>query len=592
MKRSQRIGALVIAVSIGTVAAACGSDNSGSSSTTAAPATTGAATTAGGAATTTGAATTGGSTAPAGNLLKYDESAKCGTDAYKGNLAKLEAVDASTVKFTLCNPDPAIPAKVAFAAMQIAPSEYLEKAGGTKGGDLVNKPIGTGPYVLKQWDKGSQIVLEANPNYWGDKPQSKTVVFQWNGESAQRLVQLQSGAADGIDNVGTNDFDTVKNDGNLQLVERPPLNVFYVGFNVDNPPFDNEKVRQAIGYAIDKQRIVDNFYPKGSTVATQFLPTAIPGYTKGFTDFTYDQAKAKQLLQESGVALPLNVTLSYRDVARGYLAQPAPVAQDIQAQLAAVGINLTLDQQESTTFIDNANSGKLPFYMLGWGADFPDATNFYDYHFGTGGTPQFGKGFSDIQDPDHAGRPEGRPGRSGTRSTPRWPSCWPSTCRWFRSPTAGRPRPTRRASRTRRPARSRARSWPRWALPGQDQFVFVQNGEPGGLYCADESDGESLRVCEQIGESLLAYKINGTEVEPSLAESYDSSPDLKEWTFHLRKGVKFSDGSDLDANDVVKSYRVQWDAADPLHQGRQGDFTYFSALLRRLPEPAAGEVTA
>ena len=67
------------------------------------------------------------------------------------------------------------------------------------------------------------------------------------------------------------------------------------------------------------------------------------------------------------------MTLSYRDVARGYLAQPAPVAQDIQAQLAAVGINVTLDQQESTTFIDNANSGKLPFYLLGWGADFPDA---------------------------------------------------------------------------------------------------------------------------------------------------------------------------------------------------------------------------
>src|SRR3954471_2517452 len=288
MKRSQRIGALIMASSMGLVAAACGSDNSGSSTSTAAPATTGAATTAGGAATTS-AATTGGSTAPAGPLLKYDESAKCGTDAYKGEIAKMEAVDASTVKFTLCAPAGAIPAKVAFSALQIEPSEYLEKAGGTKGGDLVNKPIGTGPYVLKQWDKGSQIVLEANPNYWGDKPLAKTVVFQWNPESAQRLVQLQSGAADGIDNVGTNDFDTVKNDGNLQLVERPALNVFYVGFNVDDPPFNTEKVPQGIGYAIDKQRIVDNFYPKGSTVATQFLPAAIQGYDKGFTDFTYDQ---------------------------------------------------------------------------------------------------------------------------------------------------------------------------------------------------------------------------------------------------------------------------------------------------------------
>ena len=57
--------------------------------------------------------------------------------------------------------------------------------------------------MLKQWDTGSQIVLEANPNYWGDKPAATTAVFQWNAEAAQRLVQLQSGAADGIDNVGT-----------------------------------------------------------------------------------------------------------------------------------------------------------------------------------------------------------------------------------------------------------------------------------------------------------------------------------------------------------------------------------------------------
>ncbi len=394
MKRSQRIGALVVLTSVGLLAAACGGDNSGSSSTTAAPATTGAATTAAGAATTAaGAATTA---AAAGDLLSYDETAKCGTDAYQGEIGAIQAVDASTVKFTLCSPDVAFPSKVAFSAFQIQPSEYLEKAGGTAGGDLVTNPIGTGPYMLKQWDKGSQIVLEANPNYWGDKPKASTAVFQWNAEAAQRLVQLQSGAADGIDNVGTSDFDTVKSDANLQLVERPATNVFYIGFNVDDPTFSNEKVRQAIGYAIDKQRIVDNFYPKGSTVATQFLPSSIPGYDEGFTDFTFDQNKAKQLLQEAG-SPSLNVTLSFRDVVRGYLPQPSVVAQDIQAQLAAVGINVTLDNQESTTFIDNANGGKLPFYLLGWGADYPDATNFLDYHFGAGASPQFGTGFSDIQ---------------------------------------------------------------------------------------------------------------------------------------------------------------------------------------------------
>ena len=73
-------------------------------------------------------------------------------------------------------------------------------------------------------------------------------------------------------------------------------------------------------------------------------------------------------------------------------------------------------------------------------------------------------------------------------------------------------------------------------IEGQDQFVFVQNGEPGGLYCADETDGEALRVCEQISESLLAYEIGGTESVPSLAESWESNDDLTVWTFHLRHG--------------------------------------------------------
>ena len=155
-------------------------------------------------------------------------------------------------------------------------------------------------------------------------------------------------------------------------------------------------MRQAVGYAIDSQRIVDNFYPKGSVPATQFLPAAIPGYVEGFEDYTRDEAKAKELLAAAGYPDGFDVTLSYRDVVRGYLPQPTVVATDLQAQLAEVGIRLTLDLQESGTFIDNANAGKLPFYLLGWGADYPDATNFLDYHFGEGASPQFGAGFDDI----------------------------------------------------------------------------------------------------------------------------------------------------------------------------------------------------
>ena len=271
---------------------------------------------------TAAAGTAPAGTEPAGSaptgeaLLSYDESASCGTETNTSNVAKLEAVDAQTFVLTLCNPDPAIPAKVPFASLGIAPSEYLENTEG-----LINEPIGTGPYMLSAWERGNQIVLEANPDYWGEPAATPTAVIQWNPESAQRLVQLQSGTATVIDNVGTNDMAAIEADANLELVPRDPLNVFYVGFNVDMEPFNDPVLREAVALGIDRQRLVDTFYPAGSEVATQFLPPAMPGYEEGFVDFEYDPETAAQMVAE---AYPdgVEVDLSYRQEARGYLPQP------------------------------------------------------------------------------------------------------------------------------------------------------------------------------------------------------------------------------------------------------------------------------
>jgi ABC-type transport system substrate-binding protein len=122
-----------------------------------------------------------------------------------------------------------------------------------------------------------------------------------------------------------------------------------------------------------------------------------------------------------------------------------------------------------------------------------------------------------------------------------------------------------------------------------DNLVWYQNGEPGSLYCSDETDGESLRACMQTHESLLAYEIGGTLVEPSLAASWEATDDLLTWTFTLQEGVTFHDGSALDANDVVLSYAVEWDAAHPLHTGRTGNFDYWSGLFGAFLNPPAAE---
>ena len=95
---------------------------------------------------------------------------------YGGEFKSIEAVDELTVKITLCVPDPAFPSKIAFTSFAIQPAEYLESTGGK--GDLLEKPIGTGPYMVESWERGNQLVLKKNPNYWGENTGAETLVQQ------------------------------------------------------------------------------------------------------------------------------------------------------------------------------------------------------------------------------------------------------------------------------------------------------------------------------------------------------------------------------------------------------------------------------
>ena len=106
----------------------------------------------------------------------------------------------------------------------------------------------------------------------------------------------------------------------------------------------------------------------------------------------------------------------------------------------------------------------------------------------------------------------------------------------------------------------------------------MQNNEPISLYCADETDGESLRPCQQVVETLLDYALDSGETVPALATSCEGNEDSTVWTCHLREGVLFHDGSTLDANDVVASWAAGIDAANPYHAGNTGAYEYFSYL--------------
>ncbi len=496
---------------------------------------------------------------------------------YGGEFKAIEAVDPYTVRFTLCYPDPAFPAKVAFAAFAIQDKDYLD----ANGGDSVKmseKPNGTGPYKVKEWIRGDRIIFEANPDYWGEKAKAKTLIFRWSKEAAARLLELQAGTVDGIDNPNPNDFATIQQDPNLKLYIRPPLNIAYLGLNNTKPPLDNEKVRQAIAMAIDRERLVKNFYPAGSMVAEQFVPPALkPGYTEGLKWYDYNPQEAKRLLAEAGYPNGFEITLSYRDVVRGYLPEPGKVAQDIQAQLAEVGIRVQIKVMESGAFLDSVAAGNEPMYLLGWLADYPDATNFYDYHFASEANKQFGNLFPDLveeiraaaklSDPAERQKHYDKVNELIRQHVPMIPLAHGVSAAAFKATVKG--------------AHASPLNNERFSVmdPGKDELIWMQNAEPIVLWCADETDGETFRACEQVYESLLAYKVGGAEVEPALAERYEANADLTVWTFYLRKGVKFHNGAELDANDVVATFKAQWDAKDPNHKGRTGTFEYFNAFF-------------
>jgi peptide/nickel transport system substrate-binding protein len=499
---------------------------------------------------------------------------------YGGEFLSMEAVDQYTVKFTLCKPDPAFPSKVAFSAFAVYSSDYLEATGGGgEGSPLLDKPIGTGPYILQEWKRGDSITFQRNDNYWGTKALTPTLVFRWNSEAAARLTELEAGTVDGIDNPAPDDFQGIRENPNLVLYDRPGTNIFYIGLNNWFPPLDNVKVRQALAMGIDRQRIVNNFFPPGTLVATQFMPPSIFGYTPEVTWYDFDPEAARALLADAGFPDGFTIDLSYRDVVRSYLPEPGRVAEDIQAQLKEnLNITANINVMESGAFLDASDAGELSMYLLGWNMDYPDATNFLDYHFGEKSSDQFGTKYPDIYEPlaraAQLSDPAARlaiyveANTAIKNEVPMIPVAHGASATAFKATVEGA-----HAS----PLGNE--NFSVMQIPGQDTLVWMQNGEPISLYCADETDGETFRACEQVQESLLAFEVGGVNVVPALAETWEANDDLTEWTFHLRQGVTFHDGSSMDANDVIMSYAVQWDAENPLHVGRNGTFTYFSSLF-------------
>jgi len=302
------------------------------------------------------------------------------------------APDATTAVITLSRPSSTFLSALSLPAFSIAsPKALADYKADAVGGSAdspqftgtfgTQHPIGTGPFVLKSWERGNQLVVVRNDSYWGDKAKLKTVVFKPIADGAARRQALEAGDIDGYDLVDPADVKALQGAG-YQILRRPAFNVGYIGFNQAKPPLDNLKIRQAVAYAINRDNVIKTNYPPGSVVAKQFMPPSVFGYAQDVTQYPYDPAKAKQLIADSGVKSPKIEFWFPTDVSRPYMPNPSANYQLMKADLEKAGFTIVTKQAPwSPDYLNAVNGGTAQMYLLGWTGDFGDPDNFVGTFF-------------------------------------------------------------------------------------------------------------------------------------------------------------------------------------------------------------------
>ncbi|PKH08594.1 ABC transporter substrate-binding protein [Planomicrobium sp. MB-3u-38] len=262
---------------------------------------------------------------------------------------------------------------LAMSPFGIASPTAIEEQGDAFG----DNPVGTGPFKFVEWNRNDTVRIEKFEDYWVEgEPKLDEVVFRAIPDNSGRLNALLAGEIDLADGINPSDAETIESNDDLQLYERPSMNVGYLGLTTTREPFDDPKVRQAMNHAIDRQAIVDAFFEGRGEVAKNPMPPVISGYNDAIEGYDYDPEKAKALLEEAGLGDGFEMELWAMPVPRPYMPDGQKVAEAIQSDLAEVGITAEIVSYEWATYLEKAANGEADAFLLGWTGDNGDADNF------------------------------------------------------------------------------------------------------------------------------------------------------------------------------------------------------------------------
>lgn len=259
-------------------------------------------------------------------------------------ITSIKTPDDLTVIFTLSKPYAPFLASLSSGWGAILPKSLIDS-----GHDFSSEPVGTGPYKMTEWVRDSKIVLDKNKDYWmKGLPSINQINMNIIPESSVQIQGLLSGQLDIVYMVGNDDIPLLKKSPDITLSRNLTSLIMVMAINCSRPPFNNLKVRQALNYAIDKQKVLDTAYNGGKVIGT-FMDYG-NAYYKDFTGlYPYDPEKAKQLLAEAGVGKDTVIKM--------YLPQNYPphvkAGEMYQEMLSKVGLNVKIQMVDWSTWISD-----------------------------------------------------------------------------------------------------------------------------------------------------------------------------------------------------------------------------------------------
>lgn len=280
-------------------------------------------------------------------------------------ISGIEIIDERTLKISF------IEANSAFPYMLVNPIFWVVDCD-----DQVDFLPGTGPYMLKQ-KQDKSILLLRNEKYYRGLPRLSSINITIFEDPYQAFAEYKAGKLDFMDSVPLKELQNIKNDNQYKklLIEKPLLETYSLGFNVNKEPFaGNYLLRRALNYAIDREAIIDNVLGGSYRSARAVIPAGVKGYKKGAFGYSYNLEKAKQLLEEAGFPMGEGlkpIILSYNNDDGHQL-----IAESIAQQLGKIGIEVQSQPMEWEYYKKQLSRMDVACFKLGWQADYPDADSF------------------------------------------------------------------------------------------------------------------------------------------------------------------------------------------------------------------------